>query len=210
VVIRNRASPHSSGKDHPLFRKPLSEDTKRKISEAKSGKQIVTNLEYVKRFWSNVDIASKDECWYWKGPYINNRGYGYTEIRQERVEAHRFYWELFYGKIPDGLCVLHKCDNRLCVNPYHLFLGTPKDNSEDAIRKGRTCKGEKNGKSKLTKEQVLKIKHEYVPGSRCKKGRASIKGNGKELAKKYGISICHLRKIIYGKRWEWLEATDEQ
>lgn len=86
------------------------------------------------RFWSKVQMGPS--CWVWEG--ARNRG-GYGTFRRGSVviKAHRAAWEFCYGPIPEGLCVLHKCDNPPCVRPDHLFLGTVADNAQDRVAKGR-------------------------------------------------------------------------
>jgi hypothetical protein len=101
-------------------------------------------LTIAERFWKHV--RKTDGCWEWEGN-IHSKGYGRMEFNLKRVEvgkekiirvrAHRLSWQLNVGEIPNGIGVLHKCDNRKCVRPEHLFLGTDKDNYEDAIAKGR-------------------------------------------------------------------------
>lgn len=87
------------------------------------------------RFWSKVDRSG--ECWEWTAG-LNQAGYGQFSMWPDRPErAHRFSWVLHNGPIPDDLCVLHACDNRKCVNPAHLFLGTRGDNIRDCFAKGR-------------------------------------------------------------------------
>lgn len=86
-----------------------------------------------RRFWQNV--ARSDGCWEWTG-LLNTHGYGRFWPGHHMV-AHRYSWLLHHGHIPDGRVVMHSCDNRKCVSPYHLSLGTQRDNLLDAKRKGR-------------------------------------------------------------------------
>lgn len=87
------------------------------------------------RFWKYVDKKSNNECWNWIGACC--RGYGLIRINRKNILSHRFSWGIHFGRIPEGLCVLHECDNRRCVNPNHLFLGTNQDNVDDKVNKNR-------------------------------------------------------------------------
>lgn len=103
------------------------------------------------RFWEKVDKSAANGCWEWKSS-IRGNGYGafFTHLIEQGQKchgAHRFSWELERGPIPIGIWVLHKCDNRICVNPDHLFLGTRTDNMRDAANKKRICT---IGKSRMT------------------------------------------------------------
>lgn len=144
------------------------------------------------RFWSKVDVSGVDECWEWLAS--KSEGYGRFSIRYQMWLAHRVAWVLTYGPIPEGLCVLHHCDNRGCCNPYHLFLGTRADNLADAARKGRTSRGERRHNSKLTEEDVLDIRDMYATG----------KWTYRELADEFDVAKSLISGIVHGRTWGWL------
>ena len=89
----------------------------------------------MKRFFDKV--LKTDNCWTWIGCLRGKTGYGAFKINKKTVDSHRVSYTLHYGEIPKGLYVCHKCDNKKCVNPAHLFLGSPKDNWQDSFDKGR-------------------------------------------------------------------------
>ena len=146
------------------------------------------------RFWEKVDIHfSSDECWNWLGA-LEVSGYGYLgdTRRQGSKKAHRLSYEIHCGKIPNGLCVCHKCDNRKCVNPTHLFLGTRADNNADRDRKGRVNRmyGESNPKAKLTDANISSIRE--------------MRENGmtqQSIADRFGVSQHTIWQILSNKTW---------
>lgn len=131
-------------------------------------------------------------CWVWFGAK-NQWGYGQFRIGNKMIQAHRVSYTLYVGEIPDGIFVCHTCDNRACVNPNHLFLGTPKDNMVDMINKGRKrwLSGEQAPQSKLSSEDVVKIRQLYSTGNYYQK----------DLAKMFGVRQQQISRIIHNLRW---------
>lgn len=122
----------------------------------------------VERFWSKVEKGSPESCWLWTASTCGE-GYGQFQfVRGKSGYAHRYSYCLHHGGIPDGLEVMHSCDNRLCVNPNHLSVGTRKKNMEDAVSRGRMNpydrRGINNPNCKLTLEQVAAIKKALSDG----------------------------------------------
>jgi hypothetical protein len=114
------------------------------------------------------DILDENKCWEWKGA-IDAYGYGVLSNKNKTLKVHRVSYEIHYSEPLGNLHCLHKCDNRKCVNPLHLFSGTNLDNVRDKVQKGRCYtgnqKGENNGASKLSDTQVLKIRELYNAGN---------------------------------------------
>lgn len=150
------------------------------------------------RFWEKVAILDDNQCWEWKAA-LNEHGYGVTGCNGEVELAHRYSYRAHYGEIPDGLCVLHHCDNPPCVNPRHLFVGTMKDNTQDSLRKGRLkARGATNPMSKLTPKDVREIRSRY----------ANTDVLMRELAVEYGVCRTNIVLIINRKRWKHLDSED--
>ncbi len=114
------------------------------------------------RLMANViRAAAEDACWGWAGRVLPGpRPYGSLKVDGRETLAHRLMWEVTHGPIAGDLLVLHRCDNPPCCNPAHLFLGTKKDNAQDALMKGRLfiSAGERSGNAKLTADQVRAIR----------------------------------------------------
>lgn len=141
------------------------------------------------KFWSRVDVKSVRFCWQWKSN-TDDQGYGRFRhsSKDPEIKAHRFAWQAFNGPVPEGLMILHSCDNTWCCNPRHLRPGTAQDNSHDCLSRGRhvSLTGKRNGRSKLTDEQVTTIR-------RCDRTNTS-------LAAEYGVSHSLISMIRNGSR----------
>lgn len=114
-----------------------------------------------RRFWAKVEMGPF--CWEWRGS-LNTGGYGNLTAASRAKLAHRASWEMHFGPIPDGLCVMHRCDNRRCVNPAHLVLGTYLDNNRDGFAKGRM---RPRGKVPLTEAQQQEICARWLEGAKA-------------------------------------------
>jgi hypothetical protein len=143
----------------------------------------------IARFWSKVDMSG--DCWMWTAAVNKRWGYGAFSIRGAVRRAHRIAWEIVNGPIPDDLHVCHACDNRACVNPAHLFIGTRADNMQDMIRKGRDPKPN----ARLTPEQIKVIRCRWTAG-----GITHTK-----LAAEYGVCRQAIGKIVNRMRWKHLD-----
>jgi hypothetical protein len=162
------------------------------------------------RFWAFVEQFPKRPaaCWIWTGK--TDKGYGKFWYQGRNVTASRFTYEQYVGPIPAGLKVCHHCDTPACVRPSHLFVGTTKANTTDAIRKGRfdptllkharKATGPANCQTKLTADHVRAIRAEYRRGTAPRSTTTSLRG----LATRYGVTKYAIFSIIHGLTWRHL------
>lgn len=150
----------------------------------------------VDKFWSKVDRSG--ECWVWTGGR-NSDGYGNCHMpidgRLKSQKAHRAAWRLTRGDIPQGMSVLHRCDNPPCVNPDHLFLGTQADNMRDCREKGRYS--HKSGRVG-SHHQNARLKESDIPNIRALRAKGET---FKSIAFQYGVSDSTIHNIFNGHTW---------
>lgn len=148
------------------------------------------------RFAERVSPEPTSGCWLWTGAFDKD-GYGFLSMGNRKTRAHRVSWMLTHNEDPGDLLVCHRCDNPACVNPGHLFLGTPADNDADRDAKGRgnPARGEAQGFARLTSEDVREIRYlagEFSQGS---------------LADMYGVSQATISDIVCRRTWKHIEAV---
>ncbi len=167
----------------------------------------------------HVDIDLETSCWNWR--HAQYGGYGRLYHNSQTWRVHRFVYALFVSPIPKGLCVCHHCDNPLCVNPKHLFLGTNRDNTQDAMRKGRLATGKRQGTHTHPESRAFGIKNGNYTHPECrpcgeKHGRAKLTakevvnvrclcGSGttqRAVAALYGVHQATISLIIRRKKWK--------
>lgn len=138
-------------------------------------------------FWARVDSSNgEDSCWPWTG-FCLPKGYGKTSHRGKDITSHRLAYTLAHGHIPDGMHVLHSCDNPPCCNPAHLHLGTNLDNIAEMRAKLRHNFGERNGSAKLTDDDIRAIRASTEPQ--------------RAIAKRYGVVQQTISAIKTGAKW---------
>ena len=150
----------------------------------------------IDRFWAKVEKTTTGKCcWNWTAASKTTNGYGQFYVNRVNIRAHRFSFQLKHNRlIKEGMCILHSCDNPLCVNPNHLSEGTQQENITDRENKGRGVapKGENQSSAKLKEFQVKEIRANY------EKGQITYK----QLANDYGVSDITIGHIIHRNTWK--------
>lgn len=146
-------------------------------------------LQHLEKHIERIPFAG---CWLYNSKDGNTFGHARVTFNKRHVGAHRLFFELYRGEIPEGLHVLHRCDVPCCVNPEHLFLGTAADNMADKARKGRSPDrhGERHPLHRLTWEQIAAIRQRYAAGEKQL-----------DLANQYGTRQDHISRIVNNKAW---------
>jgi len=143
---------------------------------------------FSRRFWSKVDRSG--ECWIWTASQ-DHGGYGKFGVGAAGwTRAHRVAHELFIAPIPVGTDVLHRCDNPPCVRPDHLYLGTPADNTHDAMAKRRLAVGERNGAAKLTAASAAEIRARHSAGE-----------SQAALGRRFRVTQRAVWQVVHGLTW---------
>ncbi len=148
--------------------------------------------------YDRIQRSYETPCLEWNCCRVQD-GYGQVRFRGKDIGAHVLSWLLNKGEIPIGMKVCHHCDNPPCVNPDHLFLGSDKDNSDDAKKKGRLAqlKGSLNGWALMTEEKVTSMRQEWIP----------YKVSARKLAEKYGLSQTQTERILRNEAWQHVPLT---
>lgn len=129
------------------------------------------------------------DCWLWPGA-TNGRGYGQIRRLGKNYSVHRLVYEAFFGRLPSGVYVCHRCDIRRCCNPAHLFAGTQRDNMADCAAKGRAARGERVASAKLTAD-----------GARAVRRRRNEGATYSQLCAEFGVTNATLFSLIKRKTW---------
>lgn len=144
--------------------------------------------------WAYSTASAPEDCWEWTGTVVG--GYGTLTYKGKSWLAHRLSYTIHFGEFAAELCVCHRCDNPLCVNPNHLFLGTRADNNLDKMQKNRhvAANGERNGGHRLTADDVREIRRLHSEGTQ-----------NAELAKQFGVGKSTISSITLRRSWKHAE-----
>lgn len=157
----------------------------------------MTRKNTAEDFWANTARAASG-CLEWTGATFD-KGYGRFRFDGKEWQAHRLAWTLTFGPIPDGLWVLHHCDNPPCVDAQRgcLYLGDHEQNVADKVGRGRQVDGERHGRAKLTAEQVAAIRKHYIWPSY----EGAHDSNARQLAREYGVDRSVIQRLMKDQLW---------
>ena len=156
----------------------------------------------MERLWSKIAVTpDPSQCWDWMASTFDN-GYGQFKVGTKNWRAHRFVWTMVHGPIPDDLVVCHRCDNPLCCNPDHLFLGSNRDNSQDMVSKGRqrgnkgehSVRGSNHPHAKLTEDAVRDIRKRFSQGD-----------TSSTLGRQYSVTKETILSVVHRKTWRHVQ-----
>lgn len=147
-------------------------------------------------FWDLIERGESNDCWPWKGS-TNGAGYGIIKMLNVKFYAHRQAYTEAKGSIPAGMVVRHKCDNPICCNPDHLEVGTMRDNSQDAVARGKMhgrncCRGSDHHQATLTEAQVKEMRQKYD---------INVRGAATYASREFGVSRSTADRILKGVSW---------
>lgn len=160
------------------------------------------------RILDNVQMCPMTGCWLWTG-YVNSAGYGVITVQWDPTtkrsscdRAHRVSYRIFVGDFPAGTFICHKCDVPLCVNPAHLYAGSPATNVRDAVARGRqrNLTGEDHGMSKLTEDDVRKIRFLYATGNYFQY----------QLGAMFAVTQANIAEVVGGRTWSHVHTPEEK
>lgn len=155
--------------------------------------------KFKKRYWAKVVKKGPNDCWEWAAS-VTSEGYGQIRYQRKMVKAHRIA-VMLDGRNPQGLHVCHTCDNRSCVNPSHLFIGTHADNMRDMVNKGRNANGDLRGEdhpnATLTETAIADILVLAEKGN-----------NSTHIAKIYGVGRACISDIVRGVNWKHIDRSN--
>jgi len=150
------------------------------------------------RFWTKVDVRGDSECWNWKST-VARVGYGFIWFEGKQTYAHRWAYRLSKGPIENGMFVCHRCDNKLCCNPAHLFLGTNEENMKDKVNKGRQAKGNANPLAKLSPDKVIQIRKMLAEGRLYQW----------KIAEMFGVNQSVISRLKTMERNSWYHVKED-